>query len=55
MHEDAYDDSQPLALPGMEADVLDVRLLSPLDPAVSKLGRLPARTARISSPWPDTA
>lgn len=39
MHEDAYDDSQPLALPGVDAGVLDVRLLSPLDLAVSKLGR----------------
>lgn len=39
MHEDAYDDSQPLALPGVDPSVLDVRLLSPLDLAVSKLGR----------------
>ena len=39
MHEDAYDDSQPLALPGVDPGVLDVRLLSPLDLAVSKLGR----------------
>lgn len=39
MHEDAYDDSQPLALPGVDARALDVRLLSPLDLAVSKLGR----------------
>ncbi|WP_407352752.1 DUF6036 family nucleotidyltransferase [Luteimonas sp. R10] len=39
MHEDAYDDARPLALPGVDACVLDVRLLSPLDLAVSKLGR----------------
>ena len=39
MHEQAYDDSQPLALPGVDPGVLDVRLLSPLDLAVSKLGR----------------
>lgn len=39
MHEDAYDDSQPFALPGVDPNVLDVRLLSPLDLAVSKLGR----------------
>lgn len=39
MHEEAYADSQPLALPGVDAGVLDVRLLSPLDLAVSKLGR----------------
>jgi hypothetical protein len=39
LHEDAYDDSQPIALPGVDASILDVRLLSPLDLAVSKLGR----------------
>lgn len=39
LHEDAYDASQPLPLPGVDAGVLDVRLLSPLDLAVSKLGR----------------
>lgn len=39
MHEDAYEDSQPLALEGIDRGVLDVRLLSPLDLAVSKLGR----------------
>ena len=31
--------AQPLALPGVDPGVLDVRLLSPLDLAVSKLGR----------------
>lgn len=39
LHEDAYDDSLPLKLDGLDHDVLDVRLLSPLDLAVSKLGR----------------
>lgn len=39
MHEDAYDDSEQLSLPGVDASVLDVRLLSPLDLAVTKLGR----------------
>ena len=39
LHEDAYADAQPLALPGVDAGVLDVRLLSPLDLAVSKLSR----------------
>lgn len=39
LHEDAYDDSLPVALPGVDAHVLDVRLLTPLDLAVSKLGR----------------
>ena len=39
LHEDAYDDSTPLTLDGVDAKVLDVRLLSPVDLAVSKLGR----------------
>jgi hypothetical protein len=39
MHEDARDDSQPLELPGVDSEVLDIRLLSPLDLAVSKLAR----------------
>jgi hypothetical protein len=40
MHEDAYDDSVPLTLKGIDASVLDVRLLSALDLAVSKISRL---------------
>jgi hypothetical protein len=39
MHEDAQDDSIPLSLDGIEAGVLDVRLLTPLDLAVSKISR----------------
>ena len=39
LHEDAYDDSLPIALPGVDAGILDVRLLTPLDLAASKLGR----------------
>jgi hypothetical protein len=39
LHEDAYDDSIPLTLAGVDPGLLDVRLLSPLDLAVSKLGR----------------
>jgi hypothetical protein len=39
MHEDAQQDSVPLALKGIDARKLDVRLLSPLDLAVSKLSR----------------
>ena len=39
MHEDAYDDSVALSLEGIDAKVLDVRLLSAVDLAVSKLGR----------------
>lgn len=39
LHENAYHDARPLALPGVDASVLDVRLLTPLDLAVSKLSR----------------
>jgi hypothetical protein len=39
MHEDAYDDAEPLELPGVDARVVEVRVLSPLDLAVSKLAR----------------
>ncbi len=40
LHENAYRDSEPLPLPGIDAGTLDVRLLTPLDLAVSKIGRL---------------
>ena len=39
MHEDALKDSERLTLDGIDPKVLEVRLLSPLDLAVSKLGR----------------
>ncbi len=39
MHDNAYADSLPLTLDGVDARVLDVRILTPLDLAVSKLGR----------------
>jgi len=43
MHEDAHEDSIPLSLEGIDAGVLDVRLLAPLDLAVSKLSRFSER------------
>lgn len=39
MHEDAHADSVPIDVPRIDRDRLDVRLLSPLDLAVSKLSR----------------
>lgn len=39
LHEDAHDDSLALTLEGIDSGILEVRLLSPLDLAVSKLGR----------------
>ena len=40
IHEDAHEDSVPLELDGVDPGILDVRLLSPLDLAVSKISRL---------------
>jgi hypothetical protein len=40
MHEDAYEDSEPVDLEGVDPEVLEIRLLSPLDLAVSKIARL---------------
>ena len=39
MHEDAHEDSVPVTLKHIDASVLDVRLLCPLDLAVSKISR----------------
>src|ERR1700733_4295671 len=39
LHEDAHDDSVPLTLKEIDASILDVRLLSALDLAVSKISR----------------
>ena len=39
LHEDAYADSRPVDVPGIDFRVLEVRVLSPLDLAVSKLAR----------------
>lgn len=42
LHEDAYNDAIALELSGIDRSRLDVRLLSPLDLAVSKLSRYEA-------------
>jgi len=42
LHEDAYEDALSIKLPGIDPTRLDVRLLSPLDLAVSKLSRFEA-------------
>jgi hypothetical protein len=39
LHEDAYEDAISIKVPGVDAKRLDVRLLQPLDLAVSKLSR----------------
>lgn len=39
LHEDAQEDAEPLILPGIDRAILDVRLLSPVDLAVSKIAR----------------
>jgi len=43
MHEDAHADSLPLILEGIDSQVLDVRLLAPLDLAISKISRFSAQ------------
>jgi hypothetical protein len=40
LHQNAYDDAVPIALEGVDARRLAVKLLTPLDLAVSKLSRL---------------
>jgi hypothetical protein len=39
LHERAYKDSEPVNIPGVEKSLIDVRILSPVDLAVSKLAR----------------
>ncbi|MCC6194411.1 MAG: hypothetical protein IT518_08090 [Burkholderiales bacterium] len=39
LHEDAYDETGPVDVPGIDRKVLDVRVLAPVDLAVSKLAR----------------
>ncbi len=43
LHEDAYDDAIPLHVEGVDPRRLEVRLLAPLDLAVSKLSRFSAQ------------
>ena len=39
LHEDAHKDAQPVAFPGIDKELFDVRVLAPIDLAVSKLSR----------------
>lgn len=39
LHEDAYGDSRPLDVPGIDKNLLQVRVLSPVDLAIAKLAR----------------
>ena len=39
LHEDAYEDSQPVDIPGIDRKLIEVRVISPVDLAVSKLAR----------------
>jgi Nucleotidyltransferase of unknown function (DUF6036) len=39
LHENAYRDSLPITIPGVDSQLIEVRVLSPLDLAVSKLSR----------------
>jgi hypothetical protein len=39
LHEKAYEDSKPVDVPGIDKNLLEVRVLSPVDLAVTKLAR----------------
>ena len=39
LHEDAYKDSRPVNIPGVDKNLIDVRVLSPVDLAVTKVAR----------------
>ncbi len=39
LHENAYEDSKPIDVPGIDKKLMDARVLSPVDLAVSKLAR----------------
>ena len=39
LHEDAHKDARPVAIPGIDNKLIDVRVLAPVDLAVSKLSR----------------
>jgi hypothetical protein len=39
LHENAHKDAQPVAFPGIDSKLIDVRVLAPVDLAVSKLSR----------------
>lgn len=39
LHENAYEDSESIGVPGVDKNLIDVRVLAPVDLAVSKLAR----------------
>lgn len=39
LHEDAYKDARPIDIPGVDKNLIEVRVLSPVDLAVTKLAR----------------
>lgn len=39
LHEDAYGDSSPIEIPGIDKKIVEIRVLSPVDLAVTKLAR----------------
>lgn len=43
LHENAYDDARPITVEGVDSRRLEIRLLTPLDLAVSKLSRFSAQ------------
>jgi hypothetical protein len=43
LHENVYEDSIPISIVGVDSNLIDVRVLKPLDLAVSKLSRFSAQ------------
>jgi hypothetical protein len=39
LHEDAHEDARPIDIPGIDKKLIDVRVLAPIDLAVSRLSR----------------
>lgn len=39
LHQDAYEDSRPVTIPGVDTEIVEVRALTPADLAVTKLAR----------------
>jgi hypothetical protein len=46
LHDEAYDDSRPIHVPGVDKNIVEVRVLSPVDLAISKLARFTEQDRR---------
>lgn len=46
LHDKAYDDSRPTSIPGVDKNIIEVRVLAPVDLAISKLARFTEQDRR---------